>query len=182
MIAIERLVMLALGELDATAAAEVEEHILSCGACASTLERVLAIGDAARDLVLAGKVASPISPALLAELEAAGLVSRRYHLAPDRVLPCTVGADDVYSLTTLEADLRDVEHVDLVQTTPLGAIRMRDVPFDAERGLVSYVSRADLLRALPSARIRLELFAVDASGERKVSEYFLEHTAYHPAP
>jgi hypothetical protein len=175
---LQRLTMLALGELTDAEAADVEEHVLACGACASTLERLLRIGPAIRDVVHEGKIAFPVTAALGEELGKAGLVSRSYHLAPNAVTPCAVGATDIYALTTLEADLRGVEHVDVVKTTPAGSLRMCDVPFDAERGLVRLVSRSDLLRMLPTARVRLELFAVDASGEKKLSEYFLDHTAF----
>ena len=176
MIALERLVMLSLDELGVAEAADVEEHVLACGICASRLERLLRIGAAVRELVRAGQFAFPVSAALLEELQRAGLVSRSYVLAPDQLVPCAVGAEDIYAATTLEADLRGVERIDLVRTAAGGSLRMNDLPFDAERGLVRFVSRSDVLRTLPSGRFKLELFAVDASGARKVSEYFLEHT------
>jgi hypothetical protein len=56
--------------------------------------------------------------------------------------------------------------VDVVQSTPGGSARMMDVPFDAEPGVVRFVSRSDVLRSLPSTRLRLEVFAVDGSDER----------------
>jgi hypothetical protein len=176
----ERLQLLALGDATEDAAA-VEEHVLSCAACAAALERLLAIGDGVRDAVSAGEVAFPVTPALAESLAAAGLVSKSYRLPPGGALPCSVGAADFYSLTTLEADLDGVARVDVVRTLPGGAVRMPDVPFDAARGTVAYVSRSDQLRALPSGRIRIELFAIDPSGERKIAEYFLDHTAFSGA-
>ena len=181
MIELERLVQLALDDLDEAAATSVEEHVLGCGACAATLERLLHIGSAVRDVVRAGRMAFPCSTALLDEMRAAGLITRAYRLAPNQVVPCTVAAEDIYTATTLEADLRDVAQVDIVRTTPAGSTRMRDVPFDSELGLASYLSRADLLRTIPSTRIKLELLSVTGSGEHKLAEYFLEHTASAPA-
>jgi hypothetical protein len=180
MMDLDRLVRLASGELDETAATAVEAHVLACTACATTLERLLRLGAAVRAVIRAGQVAFPCSAALADELRAAGLITRDYRLAPDQVVPCTVGAKDIYTVTTLEADLRDAAHVDIVRTTAAGSARMRDVPFDAERGLAIYVSRADQLRTMPSTRIKLELLAVDPAGERKLGEYFLEHTAFAP--
>ena len=176
MIELERLVRLALDELDDVEAAEVEEHVLACSSCAATLERLLGIGGAVREIVRAGQLAFPVSGALLTELERAGLVSRYYRLAADCIVPCSVGARDIYAVTTLEADLRGVERVDLVRTILGDSVRMNDLPFDAEHGLVRFVSRSDLLRKLPTARVELALSAVDGSGERRLSEYFLDHT------
>ena len=102
----------------------------------------------------------------------------RVALAPQRRLPCTVEAADIYTLTTLEADLSGDERVDVTLTTPMGTRRMVDVPFDRDRGLVRYVSGADFLRSLPSMPIRLELVAPSADGERTLGEYFLDHTAF----
>ena len=165
MIALEKLVMLALDELGEVEAAEVEEHVLGCGECAALLEHLLNIGGAVGEVVAEGKVGfSASGDAIVEKLKAAGLISRTYHLAPDHLLPCAVGAKDVYAMTTLEADLRGVAHLDLVQTTSLGSMRMQDVPFDAKRGLVRFVVRSDQLRMLPSTRVRLELFATDMNG------------------
>jgi hypothetical protein len=136
-----------------------------------------------RNVVRGGKAAFPVSAALVEALKAAGLISRTYHLVPERAVPCAVGIEDIYALTTLEADLRGVVQLDLVQTTNLGSRRVKDVPFDAERGVVMYVTRSDVLRKMPSTRVTLELFAVGASregsgegsGERKLAQYFLDH-------
>src|SRR4029079_1673861 len=100
--------------------------------------------------VARGKLAFPVAPALLAELESAGLVSRTYRLVPDGVLPCAVGSSDIFALTTLEADLRGAKQVDVVRTMAGSSVRMPDVPFDAELGLVRFVSRSDFIRTLPT--------------------------------
>jgi hypothetical protein len=175
---LDQLVRLALDELDEADAARVDEHVLACGTCASALERLLGIGPALRQLVQAGKVAFPVSAGLVEQLGAAGLISRTYHLVPDQLLPCSVGPADVYAATTLEASaLAGVEQIDVVRTTAAGSYRLHDVPFDRQRGRVTFVSRSDVLRKLPTCRIRFELYAVDASGERRLATYFLDHTS-----
>ena len=176
MIELEQLVKLATGELGDAEVADVEEHILACGSCAATLERLLRLGDAVGVVVRAGKLAFPATGGLVADLERAGLVSRSYLLAPDCIVPCAVSAEDLYAVATFEVDLRGVERVDLVRTVLGGSVRMNDVPFDAEQGVVRIVSRSDVLRTLPTARVKMELFAVDGPAERKLSEYFLDHT------
>jgi hypothetical protein len=167
----------AFGELSADEAASVDEHILACGGCAATLERLLLLGDAVSALVRAGTVTLAVTAELSEALARAGLLSRSYRVAPGRSVACTVTAEDIYALTTLEADLARVERVDLLSHFPSGETRVEDIPFDAGAGLVRFIWRSDHLRALPSARIRLELVAVAPSGgERRLGEYLLDHS------
>jgi anti-sigma factor RsiW len=177
MIPMDRLVALAVGELDDAERDAIDAHLLACGACTATVERLLDLEDALRELVRDGQVAVPVSAGLERQLREAGLVSRTYRLAPGEVLPCSVGADDLYALTVLQADLRAVERVDVVRTTAAGSTRMIDVPFVADDGVVRFVSRSDRLRELPTCRIELEVVAVDAGGERRIGAYSLEHDA-----
>ncbi len=178
MIDLERLLMLARDELTEDDAAAVEEHVLECGVCASTLEVLLRLAPSMRDVVRSGGASFPVTPALTEELRAQGLISRTYVLAPERVVPCTVTAADVYTLTTLEADLTGVERVDLVLTLPMGPVRMDDVPFDRASGAVSYVTEGSRLRTLPSGRITIDLVSKEGSAERNIGRYLLEHTAF----
>lgn len=61
---------------------------------------------------------------------------------------------------------------------PLGSHRFDDIPFDAERSLVRLVTRADVIRTLPSMRLDFQLVAVDAMGERVLGNYYLDHTGF----
>jgi hypothetical protein len=180
-IAVERLAIVALGDADAAEAEEVEEHVLACGACAATFERLVRIGDAARELVRKGGFAFPVTASLAERLRAEGLVSRSYRLAAEAIVPCSVSATDIYAMTTLEADLRGVTNATLVVTTPgRHVLRMTDIPFDAARGTVSYVVQSSVLRTFPSGRVTLELFATEPE-ERPLGRYFLDHTAFSGA-
>ena len=180
MIALERLMMLSLGELDDAEAEVVEEHVLACGGCASKLEHLLRIGSAVRALVGAGEMQFFASAATIEELERAGLVTRAYRLAPGETAACTATAEDIYIAGFLSADLTAVSRVDVVQNFPGGRQRrFEDVPFDAARGIVAMVHRGAHLRTLPSAKGVTEVFAVEHSGERKLGEYVFDHTAAH---
>jgi hypothetical protein len=172
MIPLERLIASALGELAADDDAEIEGHVLSCSSCAAAYAGLLRLGPALAALVRGGHCYMAVTPLLVERLERERLVTRRYRLAPGEVVPCTVGADDLYSLTTLEADLSDFERVDLLR----GDARVPDVPF--EPTCVRTLSPADALRRLPTMRLPLRLVAVTADGDRPIAEYTLSHTAF----
>ena len=180
MIALERLLMLSLGELDDPEAAPVEEHVLACAACASTLERLLRIGDGVRALVHAGGLPFFASVSVLDELGRAGLVTRTFRLGPGETVACTVTAEDIYAASYMTANLSRVARVDVVRRTSHGTHRTEDVPFDATRGVVGMVLPGAFLRTLPTEKGRVVLYAVDPSGERELGEYTFDHTAYRP--
>jgi hypothetical protein len=177
-IAFERLAALALDELEGDELDQVEHHVLSCSSCAATLERLVKLGSATRELLLAGRVHGFVSPALSARLGELGLISRVYRLVPEQVVSCGVGSDDLYVLTELEADLTGVSRLDFLLRTAAGEERRwRDIPFHAPGGLVLHLVRADDLRQLPSTRVSLELRAVDDGHERVLGRYELDHDA-----
>jgi len=175
--AVERLVASALGELAADEDAEVEEHVLSCGHCAAIYASLVRLGPAIAHLVGDGGATMPITRTLVERLEHEGLITRRYELTSAAVVPCAVGADDIYSLTTYHVNLAGVSRVDLIRAGQ----RLSDVPFDAVRGRVYMLSRAEALRMLPTTKLPIRLVAVEASGERTLGEYTLDHTAFAPS-
>jgi hypothetical protein len=177
MIELDKLMALALGELEGAELDHVELHVLSCSSCARTLERLVQLGQATRELLRSGGVHSFVLPDSVRRLDALGLISRRYRLAPADVVPCSVGSADVYVLTELVADFRSATRVDLVTRTPAGEKREHDVPFDAESGLVAYVASAAVLRQYPSMQLLLELRAVEGESERVLGSYILNHDA-----
>jgi hypothetical protein len=173
MIEHDRLLASALGEIDDD---EVEEHVLACGACAALYASFVRLGSAIAVLVRSGGAMMPVTRALKERLEAERLVTRRYELQPGKIVPCTVTADDIYSLSTYHAPLDGVLRLDLVR----GEQRLVDIPFDAPLGRVYMLMRADMLRRLPSLRMPLRLVAVAPEGERTIGEYALQHTAFVP--
>jgi hypothetical protein len=179
-IGVERLIACALGDLAGDAADEVEEHVLSCSACAATYAKFVRLGPAIRALVRDGGTTVPATPALVDAAEAAGLVTRRYVLTPGAVVPCTVDASDIYSLTSyVGLDLAGVSRLDFVRA----GTRIADVPFDARAGRLYMLTRAETLRALPTMKLPIRLVAVEDGGERTIAEVTLDHTAFEaPEP
>jgi hypothetical protein len=180
MIASEKLLALALDELDGAEAEEVEAHVLRCGACAAQLERWLAIGDDVRRLARAGKVRFGVTPELAEKLEGEGLITRVYRAAPGGSVQCTAAAKDIYAVAYLTADLGGVARLSLITEEKHETRRVDDLPFDVARGLVAYVVRGDYIRALPTYAYTLRLISVEASGDREIARYTFNHTAYVP--
>ena len=174
MIPHDTLVALALGELPGPDADAADEHVLACGECAAKLERLVAVGVGARELVREGKTRLATTRRFIEELNREGLVSRTYRLRPGEIVPCAVGASDVYALLRLQAHLRGVRRVDMLR----GGQRIEDLPMDRERGEVAFAQRSDFIRALPSQDIPLKLVAVDDAGDRTLGEYTLRHSAF----
>jgi hypothetical protein len=180
-IAIDVLARLACDDLDGDDERQAEEHVLGCTECARTLERLLLVGGALRDLVARGdhRVRVPATRSLVDRLEAAGLVTRRYVLAPGSTVPCTVGADDIYMLVSYQCDLAGADRVDV----EIGGQRIVDVPFDRARDHVAFVTPAAALRGIPSGRLTVRVVALDRERrERTAGDYVLDHTAFVPAP
>ena len=154
MIALERLIALAAGDDDE----EADAHVLSCSACAATLERLLSIGDGVRELVGRGAVRFSASKELADELESAGLLKRIYRFQPGDIVACTAVAEDVFVAAFLHAELANVTRVDVVFDVPgMMTLRADDVPFDRERGLVIMLERGDFLRTLPTHVMKCEM-------------------------
>lgn len=174
MIALDRLLACALGEASDEADNElVEEHVLSCDECATRFAALVELGPTIGALVANSQTRMPITRTLLERFEAAGLISRRYVLAPGATVPCSVAPGDLYSLVRLEADLRGVTRVDIV----MGDQRLPDVPFEVSTGTVHTVATTAWLLTLPTMRIPIRLIAVDDGGSRTLADYTLSHTA-----
>jgi hypothetical protein len=173
MIALDRLIDLALGADDDAA----DEHVLACGACASLLERLLAIGDGVRALVAAGKISTIASGELVDAMIAAKLLTRHHVIAAGAIVPCRITADDLFSATHLLGSFEGIARVDVIRTTPAGRDRIADVPVDRVRNEVHLITSATAIRPLPSMHLRFELVAVSDDGERTIGTYTLDHTA-----
>ncbi len=179
MIAFERIAMLALGELPDADAHEVEDHVLSCSACALVLEHVLDLGERIADLTRTGGAFMLAGP-LVAMLDRDRMVTRSYRIARGGSVACTVDASDIYSAMHLEVDTRGPRRLDLLYEAVSGGYRLEDVPFERDSGEVVFVQPAEYLRTLPTESKRIRVIAVDDAGERVLGEYTLHHTAYIP--
>jgi hypothetical protein len=166
-----------LGELDEAREAQVEEHLLGCGACADALDALLRLGVGVRDAFTRGAVAAVLSPALVQRLLASGYRLREYRVPANGSVNCTAGPEDDLVVARLQAALADVTRLDLIDIGPDGIEHLlEDVPFDAAAGEVVLTPRTDLLKRANDHLHRMRL--VDAGSRRVIGEYAFVHAAW----
>ncbi len=180
-IGIERLVAYWLGELPAAADAPIEEHLFGCAHCTRRLEELAALAFGIRAAVRRGAVQAVITQPFLEQMKRQGMRIREYRLAPGERVACTIRADDDAVVGRMRASLAGVKRVDALQSLDLGdgrvqQWRVEDVPFDPDAGEVLSLPSAAELRKLPAHVFRVQLVAVDESGERSLGEYTFAHT------
>ena len=159
--------------------ARLEEHLLSCEACAARVAASARLFQGVRDLVRRGDLPVVVLPSVVDLLRREGRRIHEYRVAPGRGVQCTVGPDDDVVLARLSADLHDVVRLDLVSRIDDGAeYRLPDLPFDSSAGEVVLAPSADILRARPAQVERMRLLAVGPEGDRLLGEYTFTHTPW----
>jgi hypothetical protein len=83
-----------LGDLTRDADEAIDEHVISCAACAGQLDALVALGAGVRRLAYAGGVWAVVPGAFVERLVDEGLRVRQYRLAPGGRVQCTVAASD----------------------------------------------------------------------------------------
>jgi anti-sigma factor RsiW len=170
-----------LGELPAAADAPIEEHLFGCAHCTRRLEELAALAFGIRAVVRRGAVQAVITQPFLEQMKRQGMRIREYRLAPGERVACTIRADDDAVVGRMRVPLAGVKRVDALQSLDLGDRRVQqwrveDVPFDPDAGEVLSLPSAAELKKLPAHMLRVQLVAVDESGERSLGEYTFAHT------
>jgi hypothetical protein len=177
----ESLVAYWFGELPTTMEAFVEEHFFGCEYCTRRLEELAALAFGIRASVRSGAVRAVVTPAFVECMKRLGMRIREYRLAPGGRVACTIGADDDAVIGRMQVPLAGVKRVDALQSLDLGdghvqQWRAEDVPFDPDADEVLTLPSAEALRKLPAHTFRVQLVAVDESGERPLGTYTFAHT------
>lgn len=180
-IEIEPLVAYWLRELPAASDAAIEEHLFGCAHCTRRLEEIAALAFGIRAVVRGGAMQAVITQPFLEQMKRQGMRIREYRLAPGERVACTICADDDAVVGRMRAPLVGVKRVDALQSLDMGdgrvqQWRVEDVPFDPDAGEALYLPSAAELKKLPAHILRVQLVAVDESGERSLGEYTFAHT------
>lgn len=181
---VDALVAYWLGELPATAEAEVDEHLFECAHCTQQLEGLAALAMGIGRTIHDGLVPIVITPLVVDSMRRHGMTVREYSVAPGHSVHCTITAQDDAVIGRMQAALTDVRRLDAVQILDLGegherSLRIKDLPFDPNSEEVISMPAAAALRLLPEHTWRVRLLAVDGPDERALGEYTFKHTPAH---
>jgi anti-sigma factor RsiW len=170
-----------LGELAEATEAPLEEHLFGCAHCARRLESLAALASGIRAAVRDGALFLALTPRFLQHMKDQGLRIREYPAEPGESVNCTITAEDDAVVSRLRAPLAGAKRVDALHSLELGGgrierRRVQDLPFDEESGEVLFTPSTKELRTLPAHTWRVQLLAVDESGERTLGEYAFAHT------
>jgi putative zinc finger protein len=166
-----------LGELDAATEARIDEHLLGCGECSERLGELVALAGGIRVAFGQGTVRAFVTGAFVQRLAARGVRIREYRVPHNGSVNCTVAPEDEQLVTRLEAPLAGVSRLDAISYLPDAPAQVfHDVPFDAASGEVILTPKIAHIRAMPSHQYRVQLVAVDNSGERVIGDYTFNHT------
>jgi hypothetical protein len=167
------------GAAPVSEAEHLEEHLFACDACSRRLAQVAEIARGVAQIAeRRGGAHLMLTPSLVDRLAIAGVKMRHYDAAPGQRVECTVAADDDLLVTHLEANMRDIERVDVAVLDDAGGtiMRMQDVPVDLERRRICYTISGDVARTLPTVTIHVKVLAMETSTERTIAEYTFAHT------
>lgn len=185
-------------DLPAVEEAAVEDHAFACDACSRRMNAIGRLADGiARTVRRRGGFQVVATQAMVEQLERDGLVAHHYRAKLGDVVACHVRAEDDVIVTTIEADLKDIERV---RYTLMGAGRQLlfqqdDVPVDRATGLLVFSDPADVMRSTefedavrggprPAGvtdeilEITMQLSSIEPDGERILGEVVLRHRAF----
>jgi hypothetical protein len=94
---------------------------------------------------------------------------------------CTIRADEDAVVGRMRVPLAGVKRLDILRTIEVegrevGRMRAEDVPFEPGSDEVVTLPSAAALKRMPANTARVQLFAVDETGERLLGEVTFAHT------
>jgi len=158
----------------------IEEHLLGCRVCSGRLQDIVALADGVKNIVRRGGVGAIVTSTFVGRLKDAGVRVREYRLEPGGSVLCTIAPEDDLNVAYLAAPLEGVSRLDLVLHDPAAdrSLRLEDIPFNPAAGGVVVAPEAAGLRRLGNATQRMQLIAVQASGESVLGSYTFIHSPY----
>jgi hypothetical protein len=171
----ETLVALWAGELPEAEAASVDEHLFSCGTCASASERLAHVVGGLREML-----PFVISPAHRDRLVSSG---KRVHVTsidagmdPSTRRSARFTPDVDLLVFALRADVSDADRVDVDVASPIGSPKytLEGVPFDREKGEVLVACQRHYEGMFPADPI-FSVHAVKAGDRKTVGDYIVTH-------
>jgi CheY-specific phosphatase CheX len=165
------------GELTASEADRIEDHVFGCAACARDVAAAEGLARGVAAVARGGRLHTVVTDAILNRLAADGVRIRMFTLEGEGVVPCAVWAGDDLVVGRIRADFAGVNAVTIVTRLASGDEigRLDDVVVrPGQREILNAFSAAHL-RTLPATRVQVSVTAVVDGGDRTLAEYTLEH-------
>lgn len=167
-----------LGELDEAAEARIDEHLLGCEKCSENLAEFVALARGVRAAFTQGTVRAFITEAFVKRLAEQGVRLHEYRVPRNGSVNCTIAPEDEVLIARMEAPLAGVSRLDALSYHSTDAPEVfRDIPFDAASGEVVLTPKIAYIRTMTSHQHRVQLIAVDSTGDRIIGDYTFNHTA-----
>jgi hypothetical protein len=156
----------------------LEEHLFACAQCSARLEELVALGAAIRAAFGRGAVRAVVSRGFVERLRREGMRLREYRVDAGGSVNCTIGAQDDFVVSRLQAPLAGIERLDLLIFGAGGKAEatLEDVPFDPAAGEVLVVPSAAALKQRGAFTQQMRLVAVGAGGTTPVGDFTFVHT------
>lgn len=169
---LETIAAWALGELPEAQAEAFEQHYFGCSACFARAEQMQALSESLRRAlppVLTGSRSRALESGL------PGLVQA--HVKPGEKGLIELGSQRPVGVWYLHCNLEGVARVDLEARSLAGEalFAFRDVPFDAERGVVAMPCHLHYRSFGMDPLFQARLTSVEPAGSRLIAEYALDH-------
>ena len=167
-----------LGELEALAEAQIDEHLLGCDACGARLDEVISLGSGIRETFERGTVHAFVTESFVQSLARRGVRLREYNVPRNGSVNCTVHPEDQLLVARLEAPLEGVSRIDAIRGGDAPAHVFRDIPFDPRSGAILLTPKIAAIRTMPSHRALVRLVAVEGDAQRVIGDYTFIHSRY----
>ena len=166
----------AAGELSATDAAALEEHLFSCADCGARAAEFEPLVRAIRPAARSAQVGGFGTDALLNRLARDGVRVRTYTLSPGAVVPCAVWADDELMALRLRGDFAGAGELTLSQRVAGTEVsRVTGHASASSHGEIIHIAPAAWVRELPVVEVEVVLTAHEGGEERTIGTYTLLH-------
>lgn len=175
-VGLDELTDYAAGELPATEAAALEDHLFSCVRCGARGAEFDALVRATRAAVRSAEVGGFVTDAVLNRLARDGVRLRSFTLSPGAVVPCAVWEDDELMALRLRGDFGGAHEFTLIQRIAGNEVsRATGQVAAGPHGEIIHVIPAAWVRQLPVVEVEVVLTAHAAGEERAVGSYTLVH-------
>ena len=175
-IALADLTDYAAGELPASEAAAIEEHLFSCADCSARAAEFDALLRAIRPAVRSAEVGGFVTDEVLNRLAREGVRVRSFVVSPGAMVPCAVWDGDELLALRLRADFGAASEVTMSQRVAGAEVIRATAPIaGGPHGELIYALPATWIRQLPVVKVEVLLTAHEGGEDRPIASYTLLH-------